>query len=121
MMPKLHKNKFGIRPIINCDCHPTSRISLLIDCLLKPLVYITESFIQDAQKTANLRFATNCLLYSCDFDSLYTNIKLQEALDIICDYVKDKLDFSHLNIVAFRKLLEILFNYNYFDISRIIT
>jgi len=118
LMPKLHKSKFGIRPIINCVNHPTSRISLLIDCLLKPIVYKTESFIQDAQnliqKIGPRKFPPNCRLYSCDFESLYTNIKLQDALDTICDYVKDKLDFSDINMFAFRKLLEILFNYNYF-------
>ena len=27
-MPKLHKPKFGIRPIINCDSTPTCHISL---------------------------------------------------------------------------------------------
>ncbi len=81
LMPKLHKSKFGIRPIINCENHPTARISLLIDCLLKPIVYKTESFIQDSQnliqKIGSRKFPSNCRLYSCDFESLYTNIKLQ--------------------------------------------
>lgn len=124
LMPKLHKSKFGIRPIINCENHPTARISLLIDCLLKPIVYKTESFIQDSQnliqKIGSRKFPSNCRLYSCDFESLYTNIKLQDALNVICDYVKDKLDFSDINMFAFRKLLEILFNYNYFIYKNLI-
>ena len=48
-MPKLHKSKFGIRPIINFNLHLTSKISLLIDYLLKQIVMETESYIKDAQ------------------------------------------------------------------------
>jgi predicted GIY-YIG superfamily endonuclease len=117
-MPKLHKSKFGIRPIINCNLHPTSKISLLIDCLLKQIVLNTESYIKDAQhliqKVQFLSFSQNCSLYSCDFDSLYTNILLNDATNYICDYVKDKLDVSLVSIYGFKTLLEILFNNNYF-------
>ena len=41
-------------------------------------------------------------------------IELKKALDLICDYVKDKLNFEHITIEGFRYLLEIIFNYNYF-------
>ena len=110
-MPKLHKSKFGIRPIINCSSHPTSKISLLIDCLLQPIVVTTESYIKDAQ---HLQFPQNCLIYSCDFDSLYTNILLDDARRYICGFVKDKLDFCFISIFGFKSVLEILFNFNYF-------
>ena len=118
IMPKLHKSKYGIRPIINCNLHPTSKISLLIDCLLKQIVMNTESYIKDAQhliqKAQFLNFPQNCSLYSCDFESLYTNILLVDACDYICDYIKDKLDESLISIHGFKTLLEILFNNNYF-------
>jgi predicted GIY-YIG superfamily endonuclease len=117
-MPKLHKPKFGIRPIINCESTPTSNISLLIDTLLKPLVYQTESYLKDTQhllqKTKNLKVPNDAKIYSCDFESLYTNIHLEDALNIVSDYVKDKLDFTHLNIHGFRIILNILFKFNYF-------
>ena len=34
ILAKVHKEKFGVRPIINCLKHPTSNISLLIDLIL---------------------------------------------------------------------------------------
>ncbi len=98
--------------------NPTSKISLLIDCLLKQIVIETESYIKDAQhliqKTQFLCFPQNCLLYSCDFENLYTNILLIDACNYICDYVKDKLDTSLISIYGFKTILEILFNNNYF-------
>ena len=121
LMPKLHKSKFGIRPIINCSSHPTSKISLLIDCLLKPIVVTTESYIKDAQhliqKAQHLQFPQDCLIFSCDFDSLYTNILIEDACRYICDFAKDKLDLSFISIFGFKSILEILFNFNYFTFN----
>jgi hypothetical protein len=118
-MPKLHKQKFGERYIINCNMHPTSNIALLIDCILNPLVKQTESYIQDSQhllqKVNKKYFPRNSKIYSCDFESLYTNIQLDKALDYVCDFVKDKMKFEHVKTIdGFRTLLEIIFNYNYF-------
>jgi len=33
LLPKLHKDKFSCRPIINCKDHPTSNLSLLINLI----------------------------------------------------------------------------------------
>ena len=122
LMPKIHKSKFGIRPIINCNQHPTSKISLLIDCLLKPIVAGTESYIKDSQhliqKTQFLHFQQDCSLFSCDFESLYTNILLADACNYICDFVKDKLDFNYISIFGFKTILEILFSFNYFTFNQ---
>lgn len=41
---KLHKTKFGLRPIINCKSHPTASISLLIDLILQPFVKNSDSY-----------------------------------------------------------------------------
>ena len=66
------------------------------------------------QKTYNYRFISSNKLYSCDFDSLYSNIILEDAIDRICDYIKDIFDDSLITIIGFRKLLQILFTNNYF-------
>ena len=74
ILVKVHKDKFGVRPIINCLNHPTSNISLLIDLILQPFVKDSKSFILDSQnliqKTENLYFPSDSKLYSCDFESL---------------------------------------------------
>ncbi len=79
---KLHKEEFGLRPIVNCRNHPTSNISLLIDVILQPFVKKCPSFLQDLQnliqKTYRNFFQNDCKIYSCDFSSLYT------SLNVIC-------------------------------------
>ena len=78
LLPKLHKSTFSCRPIINCFKHPTSILSKLIDTILQPLVKQSFSYIKDSQevllKTKNLTIPDNSILYSCGFESLYTNI-----------------------------------------------
>lgn len=118
-LPKLHKEKFSVRPIINYKDNPTSNLCLLIDLILRPLVYKMESYIKDSQnliqKTLDVAFKEeNILLYSCDFESLYTNINHEECLDIICEYLKEKLDSEHLKIEGFRAILKLVLKNNYF-------
>jgi predicted GIY-YIG superfamily endonuclease len=118
ILAKVHKEKFGVRPIINCLKHPTSNISLLLDLILQPFVKNSKSFILDSQnliqKTENLYFPSDSKLYSCDFESLYTNINLSQALNVICDFISKNFHSNEINILGFRKLLELVFNYNYF-------
>ena len=115
ILPKLHKNKFGIRPIINCKNHPTSRLCKLIELILSPFVKKFDSYIQDSQnllqKVDTLQLPPDCILLSSDFESLYTNIDLNIALINITEFAKDKLDKDHINTKGFHDILElILFN-----------
>ena len=75
---KLHKEKLGLRPIINSSNHPTSYISLLIDLILQPFVKNTKSFILDSQnlikKAKDIYFPRDTIITSSDFDSLFTNV-----------------------------------------------
>ncbi|RNA36548.1 hypothetical protein BpHYR1_041382 [Brachionus plicatilis] len=50
------------------------------------------------QKLDSIKFSENSELYSCDFESLYTNIDHRDAQIIICDFMKDKIESKHLNI-----------------------
>ncbi len=49
LLAKLHKTKFSWRPIVNCRNHPNSKISLILDLLLKPIVMRSETYIKDSQ------------------------------------------------------------------------
>jgi len=115
---KIHKNKFSTRPIINCRSHPTENLSWLVDTLLKPLIVLTESYIQDSQnllqKTKDRTFELDCEIYSCDFEGLYSNIDLEHALNVIYDFMKDKINSIHLNYKAFYVFLKIIFENNCF-------
>lgn len=55
-------------------------------------------------------------LYSCDFESIYTNINPDDAIKKICKYLKNEklIKAKHFDLVAFRLLLKIVFNNNIF-------
>ena len=79
ILAKLHKDKFGIRPIINCKNNFTSLISLLIDLILKPLVKAMPSFLQDSQHllqdalNLSINYDINDFrLISADFELCYS-------------------------------------------------
>jgi hypothetical protein len=121
ILVKLHKPKLGIRPIVNFRNNPMEKFSKFLDFLLGPIVKNTESFIQDSQHLLqdceSMSFSENIVLYSCDFESLYTNLDLNLVMQILMDTFQDKLDTNHIDKFAFFILLELLlynsmFSYN---------
>jgi hypothetical protein len=118
VLAKLHKNKFGLRPIINCINTPTYNLCKLVEYILHPFIKNFISFIQDSQNLIqdldDRYFPSKVKFISADFESLYTNIDLNLALNIITDFSKDKLDESHINIYAFNKILRLIFENNIF-------
>ena len=118
ILTKLHKEEFGLRPIVNCRNHPTSNISLLIDVILQPFVKKCPSFLQDSQNliqnTYRNFFQKDCRIYSCDFSSLYTSINLDHALNVITDYISRHFHSDEISTKGFHELLKIIFELNYF-------
>jgi hypothetical protein len=45
VLPKLHKTKFSLRPIINYKKHITRLICCLIDLIIRPYIVESESYI----------------------------------------------------------------------------
>ena len=124
MLPKLHKAKFGIRLIINCISHPTEKMCSFVDQFLKKIVSKLPTVLKDSQdlllrlnskKYYNIR--NKIYLYSCDFESLYTNIDPVDATNKICKYLSDNelLSSKHLNIRAFKSILTLIFKNNVFQ------
>jgi hypothetical protein len=116
---KLHKNKFGIRPIINNCAHPTSQICKFIDLLIKPRLMETPSYLKDSQhllqKCNELKIEyTNIYLYSMDFESLYTNIDKLDACNRITEYMTSYLNEDYIQPFALYTLLLIIFENNVF-------
>lgn len=122
-LPKIHKNKFSIRPIINYKDNPTSNLCILMDLLLRPFVYKMESYIKDSQnliqKCENLKIeSSDIFIYSCDFESLYTNIDQNECLNLISDFIKDKLCDENIKIKGFHTILKLILENNYFSFEK---
>ena len=80
LLPKLHKAKFDTRLIINCIKHPTEYLCSFIDLFLKNIVIKLPTVLKDSQEVLqrlvkHKKQLSNLYLHSCDFESLYTNIK----------------------------------------------
>jgi hypothetical protein len=128
ILPKIHKKGvFGLRPIINSINSPTNKICLFIFIILQPVVIRSESYLQDSQHLLQILDKLNlkdskenkCFLYSCDFEALYTNIDLKLALVLILETVRefDCLDSKHILLMGFKRLLELVFNHNFFSFN----
>ena len=122
ILPKLHKKTFSTRPIINCINSPTSKLCQFLDLILQPFVKLTESYLQDSQHLLQIfdkldvsQFK-NLYQYSCDFSSLYTNINLTLALDLIIQFINenDCLHKLDIDIFAITQLLLLIFGHNIF-------
>jgi len=123
-LPKLHKKKFSLRPIISYQKHITSLICVLIDCIIRPYVSNSETYIKDSQdfinKTKDLVVSLESIIGAGDFDSLYSNIEHSECLHNFKTFFKDKIDIQknkHLSLVAFMRFLKFLLDNNYFTFN----
>ena len=118
ILPKLHKDKFGIRPLVNCSNTILSILSIFIDFYLKPLVQKHFSYLKDSQHLIQLllnkSFDSKAKLHTADFESLYTNIPLDEAISIISDLFKRTFDFTDVSAYAFHSILKLTLKSNYF-------
>ena len=122
ILPKLHKSKFGTRPIINCIKHPTSNLSQFIDSVLQPYVQSSTTFIKDSQHLIqdleDLTLPENTKLCSFDFESLYSNIDLKDALIVITNFMSDKITSKHFDTYGFYHILKLIFENNIFSFNK---
>ncbi len=120
ILAKLHKKKFGIRPIINSIGHPTEGLSKFIDLFLQPYIQNSESYIKDSQNVLQncekLKVKENYFLYSCDFESLYTNINTEEAIRLISKYFETRMSpyIMDLDINGLNGILKLILYNNIF-------
>ncbi len=125
IMPKLHKEKFGIRPVISTIRHPTSILCLLIDLIIQPFVNKNETYLKDStnliQELDNINLDNVNIerieIYSMDFESLYTNIKSNDAINKITEYLSRNFNNSHINNIGLFEILTLIFKNNIFEFN----
>jgi hypothetical protein len=122
ILPKLHKDKFSCRPIVNCKHHATSNLALFLDIILRPFVEQSSSFIKDSQDLMNkcnkLIIPDNSILHSCDFESLYTNIDSNKCINIISEYIANiNFKSTHFNHKSIRDILYLVLYNNIFSFN----
>ena len=118
ILAKLHKDsKFGVRPLVNCANTTLSVLSKFIDFILKPFNINHFSYIKDSQnlmqKLENHKCDSKTQLFSADFESLYTNIPLSDAIQIISDFISNESN-TEFTGYGFNKILELVLNNNFF-------
>ena len=115
---RIHKKKYGNRPIISYINHFTNNLCIFLDFFIKPYVKKTESYIQDSQnfiqKTKDIKIEDNSIIAVADFESLYSNIDHLDLLEKTTDFFKDKLDTEHMKIEAFYLILKMVLDNNIF-------
>lgn len=122
IMPKIHKSKFGIRPIIASINHPTSLLSFVIDFIFQPLVIKNETYLKDSQnliqicENKEINKEKSLELGTADFESLYTNLDPSKTIERICDYL-NSINFKneHISLYGIKTFLLIIFNKNVFS------
>lgn len=124
MLPKLHKDTWPQlhippgRPIVSDVKSLSYNCSRLLEYFLSPLVALQDSYLRDTgHLIATLRetsLEASDLLFTCDIDSLYTNVPLAEGLQIISQLFIDHPDPSRPDRTLLT-ILELLLSQNSFS------
>ena len=121
-LTKIHKPTPVGRPIISgCDS-PTEHISAFVDHLLQPIAQIQPSYLKDTTDFINFvektKLPSKTILVSMDVTSLYTNIRLEEGIDIVCEAYEDFYQGNPpIPSRYFREMLSLILQENSFQFN----
>ena len=122
ILPKIHKNLFDIRPIINCSKHLTRKMCFLVHLMINKHVQSIDHILKDSQQLLQIfeNFKTNgekLFLYTGDFSSLYTSMIPIHVVDTVSTYLFNEtriLSEFKTTIYGIRKILFLIFICNIF-------
>ena len=83
IIPKIHKSPMARRPIAASHSYITRPISIFVDELVKPSIYMPTLLLDSGeliQCLENIELPVNCLLVTADASSLYPNIGTKKAI-----------------------------------------
>ena len=87
-LPKVHKENTPLRPILSANNTTTYKIAKFLVPLLQPFTinnYTIKNSFEFSKTITSIRNASSYTMCSCDITSLFTQIPLQETLDIILE------------------------------------
>lgn len=120
ILPKIHKckEKPPGRPIVSGIGSLYSRVGEYLDIYLQPLVTCGQSYLKDSraliQSLQGITISSNTLLVTIDIESLYTNIKQQDALVAVKLALMDQSKLKLLQIEFLVEGLKLAMGNNYF-------
>lgn len=109
-LPKIHKVGTPMRPILTSYDTPNYKIAKFLVPLLAPLTANNHSIKNSADfKQKILPQDSDLFMASLDVESLFTNVPVEETIQIILDKIFTNPDtvYHNFNITDFRKLLEL--------------
>ncbi|XP_069354553.1 uncharacterized protein [Maniola hyperantus] len=91
-LPKIHKLNWPLRPIVSQIDSPTYKVSRHMATILKPFTGNTSSHVRDSRHFVHLikneTISDTEIMVSFDVESLFTNIPVDEASQLIADFLK---------------------------------
>ena len=109
-LPKIHKDNTPMRPILTSYNTPNYKIAKYLVPLLAPLTTNRYSLKNSANfKERILPQDSDLFMASLDVESLFTNVPVQETIQIILDkiFIHPDTIFHNFKLADFRKLLEL--------------
>ncbi|XP_071440274.1 uncharacterized protein [Hetaerina americana] len=104
-LPKVHKEGVPLRPIVSQIDGPTYRLSKYLAQSLQPYVGQTSSFVRDSthfiEILKKITISPNDILVSFDVASLFTNVPIQESVDIIKELTKSGIPEDHPQLIEY--------------------
>ena len=89
-LPKIHMNLVPVRPILATMISPQHKPARWLASIIEPIRKSTSKFsLEDSFEFAHrLEDKISCTIFMVSFDvvSLFTNIPLEETIDIVCRY-----------------------------------
>ena len=117
-LPKIHKKDISLRSILSTVNTHNYKLAKFLESLFQPLCN-SEQMINDAFSFASFirsqQFDTNIKLASVDMESLFTNVPVNETINVILQYCfpKDVKLFKGFTCNVFKNLLELAISYSY--------
>ena len=120
-LPKIHKPDVPLRPIVSCIGSPTYGLSKHIASLLSPLAGKSDYYVKNSEHFINaiddITLEQDDVLVSYDVRSLFTNVPVDEAIEVIFGMLVDDeslLDRTTLDARRIADLLELCLKSTYF-------
>ena len=86
-LPKIHKPEVPLRPIVSSINSPTYNLAKFLTRVVSPLACRTPTFVKDSrdfvEKARKLRLEEGSILVSFDVTSLFTEVPIADALEVI--------------------------------------
>lgn len=121
-LPKIHKPNIPIRPIVAFNNAPAYKVSKFLNYFVrKHFTFENNRSVKNTSELVNKiqhsEIRNNSRLISFDVTNLFTNVPVQETIDIVtANLLKSKL--TKIQVVETDELLRTVLNNNYFKTNR---